>query len=151
MARPRRSLPVKSKRNQVKRKDLQWLSRLVTRAASHRRECPPNTRSETLSAKAAAALDQELMSTCAFSIDQLMELAGLSVSQAGKSATLTTLYTHAPALDGMGTCRPPPTYSSGLGTCFSAKVTKQPSTKAIRSSAVSIIGPGTTASCLPEI
>jgi NAD(P)H-hydrate epimerase len=27
-------------------------------------------------------LDQELMSTCAFSIDQLMELAGLSVSQA---------------------------------------------------------------------
>ena len=40
--------------------------------------------SKTLSAKAAAALDQELMSTCAFSIDQLMELAGLSVSQAGK-------------------------------------------------------------------
>jgi hypothetical protein len=37
-----------------------------------------------LGAKAAAALDQELMSTCAFSIDQLMELAGLSVSQAGK-------------------------------------------------------------------
>ncbi|KAF2279612.1 apolipo protein A-I binding protein-like protein, partial [Westerdykella ornata] len=36
----------------------------------------------TLSAKAAAALDQELMSTGAFSIDQLMELAGLSVSQA---------------------------------------------------------------------
>ncbi|PNY23078.1 Meiotically up-regulated protein 182 [Tolypocladium capitatum] len=38
---------------------------------------------KTLGAKAAAALDQELMSTCAFSIDQLMELAGLSVSQAG--------------------------------------------------------------------
>lgn len=38
---------------------------------------------QTLSAKAAAALDKELMSTCAFSIDQLMELAGLSVSQAG--------------------------------------------------------------------
>ncbi|OAA60675.1 YjeF-related protein [Cordyceps fumosorosea ARSEF 2679] len=37
---------------------------------------------KTLSAKAAAALDQELMSTCAFSLDQLMELAGLSVSQA---------------------------------------------------------------------
>lgn len=37
---------------------------------------------KTLGAKAAAALDQELMSTCAFSIDQLMELAGLSVSQA---------------------------------------------------------------------
>lgn len=37
---------------------------------------------KTLSGKAAAALDRELMSTCAFSIDQLMELAGLSVSQA---------------------------------------------------------------------
>ncbi|KJZ72538.1 NAD(P)H-hydrate epimerase [Hirsutella minnesotensis 3608] len=37
---------------------------------------------KTLGAKAAAALDQELMSTCAFSIDQLMELAGLAVSQA---------------------------------------------------------------------
>ncbi|KAG5933526.1 hypothetical protein E4U59_006840 [Claviceps monticola] len=37
---------------------------------------------KTLGAKAAAALDQELMSTYAFSIDQLMELAGLSVSQA---------------------------------------------------------------------
>jgi hypothetical protein len=36
----------------------------------------------TLGAKAAAALDQELMSTGAFSLDQLMELAGLSVSQA---------------------------------------------------------------------
>ncbi|KAH6643337.1 YjeF N-terminal domain-containing protein [Truncatella angustata] len=36
----------------------------------------------TLSAKAAAALDKELMSSGAFSIDQLMELAGLSVSQA---------------------------------------------------------------------
>ncbi|KAK0748982.1 YjeF N-terminal domain-containing protein, partial [Schizothecium vesticola] len=40
---------------------------------------------QTLSAKAAAALDKELMSTGAFSIDQLMELAGLSVSQAGIS------------------------------------------------------------------
>ena len=38
---------------------------------------------QTLSAKAAAALDKELMSTGAFSIDQLMELAGLSVSQVG--------------------------------------------------------------------
>ncbi|KAG8424693.1 hypothetical protein J3458_001465 [Metarhizium acridum] len=37
---------------------------------------------KTLGAKTATALDQELMSTCAFSIDQLMELAGLSVSQA---------------------------------------------------------------------
>ncbi|TPX11075.1 uncharacterized protein E0L32_007936 [Thyridium curvatum] len=36
---------------------------------------------KTLTGKAAAALDKELMSTCAFSIDQLMELAGLSVSQ----------------------------------------------------------------------
>jgi len=36
----------------------------------------------TLGAKAAAALDQELMSSGAFSLDQLMELAGLSVSQA---------------------------------------------------------------------
>ncbi|KAI0376116.1 YjeF N-terminal domain-like protein [Hypomontagnella monticulosa] len=36
---------------------------------------------KTLSAKAATALDKELMSTGAFSIDQLMELAGLSVSQ----------------------------------------------------------------------
>jgi len=38
---------------------------------------------KTLSAKSTAALDKELMSTGAFSIDQLMELAGLSVSQAG--------------------------------------------------------------------
>lgn len=38
--------------------------------------------SKFLGAKAAAALDKELMSTGAFSIDQLMELAGLSVSQA---------------------------------------------------------------------
>lgn len=36
----------------------------------------------TLGAKAAGALDEELMSSGAFSIDQLMELAGLSVSQA---------------------------------------------------------------------
>ncbi|KAF2680513.1 apolipo protein A-I binding protein-like protein [Lentithecium fluviatile CBS 122367] len=36
----------------------------------------------TLSAKNAAVLDQELMTAGAFSIDQLMELAGLSVSQA---------------------------------------------------------------------
>jgi hypothetical protein len=38
---------------------------------------------QTLSAKDAADLDRDLMSTGAFSIDQLMELAGLSVSQAG--------------------------------------------------------------------
>ncbi|KAF2423766.1 YjeF N-terminal domain-like protein [Tothia fuscella] len=37
---------------------------------------------KTLSAEKAAALDKELMSDGAFSLDQLMELAGLSVSQA---------------------------------------------------------------------
>lgn len=42
------------------------------------------TLTQTLSAKAAAALDKELMSTGAFSLDQLMELAGLSVSQASE-------------------------------------------------------------------
>jgi len=35
----------------------------------------------TLGSKAAAALDEELMSTGAYSIDQLMELAGLAVAQ----------------------------------------------------------------------
>ncbi|OMP83986.1 NAD(P)H-hydrate epimerase [Diplodia seriata] len=40
------------------------------------------TLSQTLPAKNAAELDKELMSSGAFSIDQLMELAGLSVSQA---------------------------------------------------------------------
>jgi NAD(P)H-hydrate epimerase len=39
---------------------------------------------KTLSAKDAGELDKELMSDGAFSIDQLMELAGLSVSQAGR-------------------------------------------------------------------
>ncbi|PBP24633.1 hypothetical protein BUE80_DR004442 [Diplocarpon rosae] len=37
---------------------------------------------KTLSAKNAAALDKDLMGIGAFSLDQLMELAGLSVSQA---------------------------------------------------------------------
>lgn len=45
-----------------------------------------NNSHQTLGAKAAAALDKELMSTGAFSLDQLMELAGLSVSQAGMVA-----------------------------------------------------------------
>lgn len=36
----------------------------------------------TIGPKAAAALDEELMSTGAFSVDQLMELAGLAVAQA---------------------------------------------------------------------
>ena len=40
---------------------------------------------KTLSAKNAAALDKDLMSIGAFSLDQLMELAGLSVSQAGRA------------------------------------------------------------------
>jgi len=40
------------------------------------------TKLRTLGPKAAAALDEELMSSGAFSIDQLMELAGLAVSQA---------------------------------------------------------------------
>ena len=43
-----------------------------------------NPYSQTLSAKNAIALDKDLMSIGAFSIDQLMELAGLSVSQAGE-------------------------------------------------------------------
>jgi hypothetical protein len=38
---------------------------------------------KTLSAKNAALLDKDLMSVGAFSLDQLMELAGLSISQAG--------------------------------------------------------------------
>lgn len=38
---------------------------------------------QTLSAKSAAALDRDLMGVGSFSLDQLMELAGLSVSQAG--------------------------------------------------------------------
>lgn len=42
-------------------------------------------KTQYLSAKNAAALDKDLMSVGAFSIDQLMELAGLSVSQAGRS------------------------------------------------------------------
>lgn len=46
-------------------------------------QAPVLTRLQTLSAKNAAELDKELMSSGAFSIDQLMELAGLSVSQAG--------------------------------------------------------------------
>jgi NAD(P)H-hydrate epimerase len=36
-----------------------------------------------LSAKAAAALDKELMDTGGFTLQQLMELAGLAVSQVG--------------------------------------------------------------------
>lgn len=38
---------------------------------------------QTLNAANAGALDKDLMSVGAFSLDQLMELAGLSVSQAG--------------------------------------------------------------------
>ena len=58
----------------------------VSRDSLHGHPCRPATdlHRQTLSAKAAAALDKELMSSGAFSIDQLMELAGLSVSQAGE-------------------------------------------------------------------
>lgn len=45
-------------------------------------------KTKTLSAKNAIALDKDLMSVGAFSIDQLMELAGLSVSQAGMCYSL---------------------------------------------------------------
>jgi hypothetical protein len=38
---------------------------------------------QAISAKDAAALDRDLMDVGGFSLDQLMELAGLSVSQAG--------------------------------------------------------------------
>jgi len=38
---------------------------------------------QAISAKDAAALDKDLMEEGGFSLDQLMELAGLSVSQAG--------------------------------------------------------------------
>ncbi|KAG5663317.1 hypothetical protein KAF25_001253 [Fusarium avenaceum] len=48
-------------------------------SVNHQAFTSPET---TLGAKAAAALDQELMSSGAFSLDQLMELAGLAVSQA---------------------------------------------------------------------
>ena len=41
---------------------------------------------KTLNAKNAIQLDKDLMSVGAFSIDQLMELAGLSVSQAGDNS-----------------------------------------------------------------
>ena len=39
---------------------------------------------QTISPKDAGALDKDLMESGGFSLDQLMELAGLSVSQAGK-------------------------------------------------------------------
>ena len=42
-----------------------------------------NNNHQTLNAQNAGALDKDLMSIGAFSLDQLMELAGLSVSQAG--------------------------------------------------------------------
>lgn len=51
----------------------------------------PST-AQTLSTKAAAALDKELMSTGAFSIDQLMELAGLSVSQVGQCVSSPSIF-----------------------------------------------------------
>ena len=39
---------------------------------------------QAISSKDAAALDKDLMEIGGWSLDQLMELAGLSVSQAGK-------------------------------------------------------------------
>lgn len=39
---------------------------------------------QAISAKDAAALDKDLMDIGGWSLDQLMELAGLSVSQAGQ-------------------------------------------------------------------
>jgi len=63
-------------------------------------------KTQTIGSKAAAALDRELMSTGGFSIDQLMELAGLAVSQAGMA-----LQTGAP-LSLPSRCR-------GRLTCFS--------------------------------
>ncbi|RYP40602.1 hypothetical protein DL767_001602 [Monosporascus sp. MG133] len=57
-------------------------SREIAKIQTGDRKVPPNRGyNMTLSAAAATALDKELMSTGAFSIDQLMELAGLSVSQ----------------------------------------------------------------------
>lgn len=41
---------------------------------------------QAISSKDAAALDKDLMEIGGFSLDQLMELAGLSVSQAGKQS-----------------------------------------------------------------
>lgn len=38
---------------------------------------------QTISSKDAGSLDKDLMEVGSFSLDQLMELAGLSVSQAG--------------------------------------------------------------------
>lgn len=44
-----------------------------------------NLNSQTINPKDAGALDKDLMDAGGFSLDQLMELAGLSVSQAGIS------------------------------------------------------------------
>jgi len=61
---------------------------MALKVASHSCHTPSVVidKMQTLSAKNAAALDKDLMSVGAFSIDQLMELAGLSVSQAGTSS-----------------------------------------------------------------
>lgn len=56
----------------------------LNEATSSRGRGNKEIKSQTISAKNAAALDQDLMSVGAFSIDQLMELAGISVSQAGE-------------------------------------------------------------------
>lgn len=66
----------------------------VRLSSSAHRDRSANHSLQYLGAKAAAALDKELMSTGAFSIDQLMELAGLSVSQAGKVILLQIIRPH---------------------------------------------------------
>jgi NAD(P)H-hydrate repair Nnr-like enzyme with NAD(P)H-hydrate epimerase domain len=49
------------------------------------------TGQQTISAKDAGALDRDLMDVGGFSLDQLMELAGLSVSQVGMSQWLPSV------------------------------------------------------------
>lgn len=51
---------------------------------------PGLTRSQAISSKDAASLDQDLIEAGGFSLDQLMELAGLSVSQAGELLSFST-------------------------------------------------------------
>jgi len=50
----------------------------------HDRESCTDQSCQAISAKDAASLDKDLMEMGGWSLDQLMELAGLSVSQAGE-------------------------------------------------------------------
>ena len=54
----------------------------LTGVLSAKHSTPPAVDTGFLDAKSAAALDEELMSTPGFSLEQLMELAGLSVAEA---------------------------------------------------------------------